>query len=69
MAESEHKLFNAEVTAAEEGVEVLPGAKAEVASDMVLRQLVRLESVLRLFKSDVHPGEIPVGIKGFVDEF
>lgn len=44
--ESAHKLVNADVTDADEGVE-LPGAKAEVAFVNVERQRAKVESLLR----------------------
>jgi len=65
---SVHKLFNAAVTDAEEGVEVVPGANAEVADDRDERQLVRLESVSREFKNAEQVELIPEGINGFAVE-
>jgi hypothetical protein len=47
--ESEHKLVNAEVTDADEGL-VLPGAKAEVAVVREERQVLKVESLLRALR-------------------
>jgi len=65
---SVHKLFNAAVTEAEEGVELVPGANADVADDKDERQLVRLGSLSRVFKNDEQVEEIPEGINGFAVE-
>jgi len=63
--ESAHKVSNAAVTAAEEGTEELPGAKAEVAEERDERQLVRLLSLLRELKNVVQAGLMPEGINEF----
>jgi len=51
---SAHKLFNAAVTDADEGVEVVPGANAEVADDRDERQLARVGSLSRDVKNVEH---------------
>jgi len=66
--ESEHKLVNAEVTDADDGV-VLPGAKAEVAVVSEERQLLKVESPLREVRYAEQVWLIPEGIKGLAVEF
>jgi len=68
VTESVHKLLSAAVTDAEEGVELLPGANADVADDNDERQLVRLESLSREAKNDEQVVEIPEGINGLAVE-
>jgi hypothetical protein len=66
--ESEHKLVNADVTDADEGVE-LPGAKAEVAVVKEERQPAKVESLLRAVRYVEQVWLIPGGIKGVAVEF
>jgi hypothetical protein len=61
-------LFNAAVTDADEGVEVVPGANAEVADDRDERQLARVGSLSRDVKNVEHVWLIPEGINGFAVE-
>jgi len=65
--ESEHKLVNAAVTVADEGV--VPGAKAEVAVVREERQLLKVESLLRVLRYAEQVVLIPEGIKGLEVEF
>jgi len=67
--ESAHKLVNAEVTDADEGVVLLPGAKAEVAVVREERQLVKVVSPSREVRNAEQPELIPEGIKGLAVEF
>ena len=64
VAELAQRLVRVDEMSADEGVEA-PGAKAEVIFVNVVRQPLRVGSVLSAVKNVLQDWEIPVGMRGF----